>query len=205
MANSMLNDLVGRLGDGGVAQIASSLGADQGTTRSAIEQALPALLGGLAGNAKSPGGADALSSALDDHSGSVFDQLGGLLGSGGGDGAKILGHVLGGKQGAVEQKLAGNSGLDLGSISKLLPILAPLVMGYLGDRKKSDGLDAGGLGSLLGTERRQAEATSPGLGGLASILDSDGDGSIVDDVIDLTKGGGSKGGIGSILGRLLRR
>ncbi len=205
MANSMLNDLVGRLGDGGVAQIASSLGADQGTTRSAIEQALPALLGGLAGNAKSPGGADALSSALDDHSGSVFDQLGGLLGSGGGDGAKILGHVLGGKQGAVEQKLAGNSGLDLGSISKLLPILAPLVMGYLGDRKKSDGLDAGGLGSLLGTERRQAEASSPGLGGLASILDSDGDGSIVDDVIDLTKGGGSKGGIGSILGRLLRR
>ncbi|MGH1504701.1 MAG: DUF937 domain-containing protein [Acidimicrobiales bacterium] len=205
MANSMLNDLVGRLGDGGVAQIASSLGADQGTTRSAIEQALPALLGGLAGNAESPGGADALSSALDDHSGSVFDQLGGLLGSGGGDGAKILGHVLGGKQGAVEQKLAGNSGLDLGSISKLLPILAPLVMGYLGDRKKSDGLDAGGLGSLLGTERRQAEATSPGLGGLASILDSDGDGSIVDDVIDLTKGGGSKGGIGSILGRLLRR
>lgn len=179
----LLDGIMEQLGSGGVAQISQSLGADQGDVGSAIAAALPAILGGMANNAGSPGGAAALSEALDDHNPSIFDQLGPLLAGGGGDGAKILGHVLGARQGQVESHLAQQSGLDMGMIAKLLPLLAPLVMGYLAKQKQSQGLDPADLGKVLSQERQQHEQGSPGLGGLASILDADHDGSIIDDVI----------------------
>ncbi len=183
--SGLLDGIMEQLGAGGVAQISRSLGADQGDVGSAIAAALPAILGGMANNASSGGGAEALSNALDDHSPSIFDQLGSLLGGGGGgdDGAKILGHVLGARQGQVESHLAQRSGLDPGMIAKLLPLLAPLVMGYLSKQKQSQGLNPADLGQVLNRERQQHEQGSPGLGGLASILDADNDGSIIDDVI----------------------
>lgn len=197
---------MGQLGSGGVAQIADALGVDEGKASGAIGMALPALLGGLANNAKQPEGAQSLANALDAHDSSVFSNLGDLLG-GGGDGDKILGHVLGSKKGSVEQNLAGQSGLDVGAITKLLPMLAPLVMGYLSKQKQDGGLDAGALGSMLNKEHQASQKKSPGLGGLASILDADGDGSIMDDVMDMAKGGGgkSKGGLGGLLGKILGR
>lgn len=197
-----------QLGEGGVAEIASGLGIDQAAATKAIGMALPAIMGGMAANAAKPQGAQALSSALEDHDASIFEQLGPLL-AGGGSGAGILGHVLGNKQANVQQNLAGQSGLDLGAIMKLLPILAPIVMGFLSKKKQDDGLDADGLGKVLQQERATAEAKSPGLGGLASILDSDGDGSIMDDVMDMAGGnaggGSSKGGLGGLLGKILGR
>lgn len=180
--SELVEGILGQLGPGGLAQIAGSLGVDEAAAGSAVSAALPAILAGMANNTSKPEGANALAGALNDHSLSIFDGLGGLLG-GGGDGAKILGHVLGGRQSKVAGNLSQQSGLDLGVIMKLLPILAPLVMGYLSNQKQSKGLDAGSLGGVLAQERQQAESSSPGLGGLASILDSDGDGSVVDDLL----------------------
>lgn len=185
--SELVEGILGQLGPGGMAQIAASLGTDEKATQSAVSAAIPAILAGMANNSRQPAAAASLATALDDHSPSIFDALGGLLGAGGGglagDGAKILGHVLGGRQSGVEQNLASQSGLSLDVIMKLLPILAPLVMGYLSKQKQEQGLDAGGLGDLLGRERQRAEQAQPGLGGLAAILDSDGDGSIVDDLL----------------------
>lgn len=178
----LLDGIMEQLGSGGVAQISQALGADQGDVGSAIAAALPAILGGMANNARSADGAAALSTALDDHNPSIFEQLGPIL-AGGGDGAKILGHVLGGRQNQVESNLAQQSGLDLGMIAKLLPMLAPLVMGYLAKQKQSKGLDPADLGQVLGQEHDDHRAASPGLGGLASILDANHDGSIIDDVL----------------------
>ncbi len=202
----LLDELMGSLGEGGVSQIAQGLGVDQGAAQKAIGMALPALLGGMATNAAKPEGANALATALDDHSPSIMDQLGPLL-SGEGPGAAILGHVLGNKQENVQQNLAGQSGLDLGSISKLLPVLAPIVMGFLSKKKQEGGLDAAGLGNVLNQERQVQEKANPGLGGLASILDADGDGSIMDDLAGMAGGGkgdaGGGGGLGGLLGKIL--
>lgn len=181
--SGLLDGIMEQLGSAGLAQISKSLGADESMVGSAVASALPAIIAGMANNTRSSQGAESLSSALDDHDVSIFGQLGDLLGSGGGDGAKILGHVLGQRQPYVEQSVAQKSGIDLSLIMKLLPILAPLVMGYLSKEKKSQGLDAGSLGGVLGTERQEAEKKEPGLGGLAAILDADGDGSILDDVL----------------------
>jgi hypothetical protein len=180
--SELVDGVMKQLGSGGVAQIAKSLGADESAVGSAVAAAIPAILAGMANNARQPQGAEDLHSALNDHSPSIFDHLGSLLG-GSDDGAKILGHVLGGRQPSVEQNIAGQSGLNLDVIMKLLPILAPLVMGYLSREKQSRDLDPGGLGSILGQERQQVEKRQPGLGGLAAILDADGDGSIVDDIL----------------------
>lgn len=196
---------------GGTGQLASAIGADEGAMGPLISAALPAILGGLANNTKSPAGAASLSNALNEHNDSVFGDLGSILT--GGPGEAILGHVLGQKRAPVEQKLAGQTGVDLSMITKLLPLLAPLVMGYLAKQKQAKSLDDAGLGSMLNDERRQAETKSPGLGGLASILDADGDGSIIDDVIGMAGGGGSaggaaggqKGGLGGLLGKILGR
>jgi hypothetical protein len=171
-----------QLGSEGVAEIAGTLGADEGTVNAAVAAALPMIIAGMAKNSQESTGAASLSSALDDHDPSVFGQLGGLLG-GGGDGAAILGHVLGGNQPRVEQNLSQQSGLDLATIMKLLPILAPLVMGYLSREKQERGLDANSLPGVLAEERQAAEQRQPGLGSLTAILDADGDGSFIDDVL----------------------
>lgn len=180
--SELLDGIMDQLGSDGVARIATSLGADESMTRSAVAAALPAIIAGMANNSHEPEGAASLSNALDDHDASIFGQLGELLG-GGGDGGKILGHVLGGNQPRVEQNISKQSGLDIGLIMQLLPILAPLVMGYLSKQKQERGLDADSIPAVLDSERQEAERRSPGLGGLASILDADGDGSILDDVI----------------------
>lgn len=182
--SNLVDGILDQLGPAGVAQIAESLGVDEQVMGPAVAAAIPAIIGGMANNAREPQGAESLANALDDHSPSIFESLGGLLGGGGiEDGAKILGHVFGNRRQGVERNLAGQSGIDVGVIMKLLPILAPLVMGYLSREKTSRNLDPGGLGSILGQERQAAEQRQPGLGGLASILDADGDGSVIDDVL----------------------
>ncbi len=160
--------------------------------------ALPAILGAMANNTKSEQGANALSGALDSHDSGVFDKIGDLLGNV--DGGKILGYVLGNKQEATTQRIAGGSGLDIGSVAKLLPMLAPLVMGFLSKQKNEQSLSPSQLAGALNQERARTEEKAPGLGGLAAILDSDGDGLDLDDLKKLT---GSTGGLGGLLGNIL--
>lgn len=197
--SNMLEDLLSQLGPGGVSKIAGSLGSDQTATAKAIGLALPALLGGMARNANQPDGAQSLANALDDHGDGLMGQLAGLLG-----GSGILGHILGQKQEPVAQQVSRGSGLDMGAVMKLLPILAPIVMGYLSRQKKQQGLDAASIGSMLDQERRQVEQPGgSGIGGaIASMLDDDGDGIDLGDIMGAL-GGGQNSGMGGMLGKLL--
>lgn len=169
LANALERDHDGSLLDG----LAGLLGGASGGSGGG----LGALLGGASGGGGG-GGLGAL--------------LGGLMGGGAPaskttDGDGILGHILGDKRGAVEQGVARSSGLDAGTVGKLLPMLAPLVMGALGRAKKQQNLDAGGLASMLNQERARVERDSPGMqeGGLLGMLDMDNDGDISDDVAKL--------------------
>lgn len=188
-----MQSLIGSLGQSELSALGQQLGADPATTGKAVSAALPALLGSLSRNADSPTGAASLASALDrDHDGSILDDIGGFLGGGQtAAGDAILGHVLGGRQPAVEQNIANSAGLDLGMVQRLLPLLAPLLMGYVGRAKRQQGFDAGSLAGMLGGARRQIDAGSPGL--LGSLLDADGDGDATDDVLRL--GGKLLGGL----------
>ena len=97
--DDLISQVLRSLGPDAVQSIAGQIGAPPQQTASAVEVALPMILGAMGRNAAQPGGADAIHSALQrDHAGlDIGSVLGSVLG-GGGDGAGILGHVLGGKQ-----------------------------------------------------------------------------------------------------------
>ena len=193
--SSILEGLAGKLDGEVLEQISRQIGADPATTANAVEMALPVLLGGLANNAASPEGAGALDAALAaDHDGGLLDNLGALFGGVGTnprslDGAGIIDHIFGGRQEAVQGGIERSTGLDRGQVFQLLAVLAPLVMAYLGKRKRDAGLDAGGIGGELQQERERMEQKEPGLGGLfGQLFDQNGDGSVVDDVMRMAPG-----------------
>ena len=200
----ILDLLASNLGGSQVDQIAQTIGADRQKTQTAIGAALPAILTGLNRNTNSTEGAHNLARTLEkNHDGSLLDNLGGFLqGQVSGkqtDGSGILGHVLGGQRQQVEQGVAQASGLDMGQIAKLLPLLAPIVMAALGRQKRQAGLDGGALSGMLGQEATRARQAAPSgaLGALTGFLDRDGDGSIQDDIA----GQVGKAALGKLFGR----
>lgn len=192
--------------------VAGQTGQPESKTAEVLGMAMPLLLGAMKKNVSRPGGAEGLMNALSTkHDGSILDDLGGFFGGGVNkevidDGAGILGHVLGPKQKMVEQTLSQKSGLDSGSVAQILKIAAPIVMGYLAQQKSSNNVkDANGLntllGSMLGGQPRQNQSL------IESLLDADGDGSVMDDVADMVMGTGTKkkkGGLGGFLGGIFR-
>ncbi len=199
-----LQDLLGQQqGTEAVDQISQNVGAEPSAVNTAIQAALPMILGGLANNAATPQGAESLNTALEqDHDGSILGNLGGL-GSmifGGQDAAPprqadaggILGHILGGNQAPVVQEVSNQSGLGGGQVAQILMMLAPIVMGYLGRQKQQQGVGADGLGGLLGglLGGQQAAAApqssgNPMMDMASSYLDKDGDGSSMDDIASM--------------------
>jgi hypothetical protein len=195
---SDLQSLLRELGGSRISELSQALGADEGQARSALAMGLPTILAALQRNASRPGGAEALAQALDrDHDGSVLGDLASVLKGGRQtDGEGILRHALGDRRSSVEEAVSSQSGLGKDQVSKLMAMLAPLVMGQLGKARRSGGGDAGGLADLLQRETAAVTANGPDLGGLASLLDRDGDGSIADDLGGIAKG---------LLGGMLKR
>lgn len=210
-SQSMVDELMAQLQGAPMQQMAQQLGASGQQIQSAVGAALPLLLGALGNNAAQPQGAAALFGALQrDHIpaapqglGGLGDLLGSVLGSAGGgnrsgagglgDGAAILGHILGGNQQRAESQLGQATGLG-NNAGQLLAMLAPMVMAFLANRVQSGNLDATALGQTLGRERAQVQQQG-GLGGglLGSLLDQNGDGQF--DAGDLLKlGAGLLGG-----------
>ncbi|MBA5630416.1 DUF937 domain-containing protein [Moheibacter lacus] len=179
--------LQGVMGQQMVSGVVNQLGIENEQAKMAISAAVPLLLTALNKNANS-GDAQNIANALErDHDGSILDNLGGFLQGGNfSDGANILNHVLGGKQAQVENAIGKTSGLNSGQIAQILAMLAPIVMGYLGKEKSQNGLDAGGLSSLLGGLVGGASQTNQReMGTIERLLDQDGDGDAMDDVVDL--------------------
>lgn len=211
-------------------QIAAQLGVDEATAESATRTALPALVQGMQANAADQERAASLVRAIAKHANAAQpDKLDDVDTD---DGAKIVNHVFGDNTDAVVNQLGGlGGGSDM--IKKLLPLLAPLLMGFLakqfGGSKKSTSEAAvessgdddsgsgggigdllkGGLGGLFGKKKSDDSNESSddgGLGGLGDLLGggSDGGGGGLGDLLGGLLGGGSGGsGGGGGLGDLL--
>ena len=205
----ILDLLSSDLGKTIISGVAGSTGNDSNKTSSVLTMALPVLMKAMERNASTPQGAEGLMGALQGkHNGSILDNLGGLFGGGVDDGVKqdgqkILGHVLGAKQQGVEKILGEKSGLDAGSVANILKVAAPILMGVLGNQAKQQNVSSSNgigdlLGGMLGGNSAQKEQSF-----LESILDADGDGSVIDDVAGMVLGNASKkGGLGGLLGGL---
>ncbi|MEC3964657.1 DUF937 domain-containing protein [Flagellimonas halotolerans] len=193
-----------------VSGVAGQTGQPEGKTADVLSMAMPLLMGAMKKNASTPGGAQGLMDALSSkHDGGILDDLGGLFGGGVDqnvmdDGAGILGHILGSKQPQVENALSRKSGIDAGTVSQILKIAAPIILGYLGKQTRQQNVSSpeglnGLLGGLMGGGKTAAKQQSL----VEAFLDSDGDGSVIDDLAGLALGGGqNKGGLGGMLGGL---
>jgi hypothetical protein len=181
-STSVLDALQAQLGPDTIQKMSAQLGTDTAATSNAISMAVPILLGGLSKNAANAEGAAALDNALNAHDGGILDNLGALLGGGGGVGAKILGHILGSRRAPVEQGVGRATGMNAQQVGQLLIMLAPLVMGVLGRMKRQQSVGAEQLPKVLGQANLEMARQSSAIGDLSRILDSNHDGQIADDV-----------------------
>jgi hypothetical protein len=189
-----LNDILAQMG--GLQSMARELGVSESQAASGAAALVPAILGGFKKQAQSqPSG---------------LEGLGGLLGQLGGAGLLdnvlapqptdvsrgngVLGQIFGSKDvsRAVAHNAASQTGLDSTLLKKMLPMLAMLVAGYMAKQggrgepaaqpsSTADGL-GGLLGSLLGGQTAGA-AAQPAAPGFASMLDLNGDGNPLDDIL----------------------
>ena len=191
-----------------ISGVAGQTNQPENKTADVLSMAMPLILGAMKKNASSPEGAAGLINALSSkHNGSILDNLGGLFNGGVDDnvmqdGAGILGHVFGGKQANIENALSQKSGLDAGSIAQILKIAAPIVMGMIGKQTaQSNVSDSSGMNALLGSMLGGQPQENQSL--ITTLLDADGDGSILDDVAGMVMGGSKKkGGLAGLLGGL---
>lgn len=175
--SGLVDNVLANLNNDQIGAIAAKLGVDPAQAQTAIEHAVPLIVGGMAQNASTPAGANALNSALGDHAGfDVSNVLGSVLGGGGsGMGGAILGHIFGGNQGAANQGLGQATGLGTQNAGQLMAILAPIVMGTLANHAQGQGLNAGGLGGMLAQEAQQIQQQGGSAGGLLnSVLSNSG-------------------------------
>lgn len=213
-----MNDLEDLIRQLPMEELSDMLGADKESIEGAVRSALPALVGGMQANAQDPGGANSLMKALSRHAGDQTPNT--LQDIDTEDGAKIVHHIFGSNESEVASLLDGKTGGG-GLVQKLLPMLAPLILAWLGKKvmgnsSSGGGGGGGGLGDLVGDVLGggKDEASSDG-GGIGDLLDSLSGGSQtspsggIGDLLDSLSGGSqggapsSGGGIGDLLGGLL--
>ena len=183
--DSIIQLLISQMGGGAVGKISDQLGIDEDKTQQAIGMALPVLIGALNRNTEQSGGAEALVGALQrDHDGSILDNLSGAVTKEETvqDGLAILGHVFGERQSNVQGSISRATGLDQDQVMRIFALLAPIVLGALGQMQRKKNLDAQGVSKLLQEERTTVEKTGSGL---VQLLDMDGDGDVSEEIISL--------------------
>jgi len=153
---NILNIIREQLSPEMLGQISKTVGEDPEGTKTALQQALPALLGSAAAQASSPGGATGLLEMLKQKTpqGGWSESLSGLLGSAGGGsaGSSFVGSLLGPKMNLVRDFIAGHSGIRPESATSLMSMGGQILMGILGKQVMARGLGASGLGQLLSSQ-----------------------------------------------------
>ncbi|WP_245306269.1 DUF937 domain-containing protein [Roseovarius aestuariivivens] len=181
-----------------LAQLAQQFGLDESTAQQLTQMLAPAI-GSAAKQRAQEGEAErVLETFRGESQANLFDDpAAAASGAGQAQGMDFLQTLLGGKQEAegLAQEAANRAGVESSTVAQFLPALAAMVQGGLqknmpdstidGMEARLSGSGGGGLigmvGGLLGG-KKDAGDDNP-LGPLVQMLDQDGDGSVLDDVI----------------------
>jgi heat shock protein HslJ len=176
MAKSLLEGLTGLVTPELLSNAARTIGTSEGSVASGLGAAFPTILAGLAGKAGKP---DAMKSVFDLITNPANDAgvlRNPALAAGATDpksplgamGGTLLSSLFGSQLSSVGELVTRSAGLPGGAGGSLLRMAAPLVVGFLGKRVATGGLNAAGLSSLLAGERDQIMRAAPA--GLSSAL-----------------------------------
>ncbi|MBL8174450.1 MAG: DUF937 domain-containing protein [Bryobacterales bacterium] len=169
---NLLETLLSAQGGGAVRNLANQFGLDESQAASAISSLLPALQGGLQNNLSQAGGIDGLLGALQggNHARFLDDESAFGAPETTAEGNGILGHLLGSKDAsrAAANAASEQTGLPAQMMKQMLPVVATMVMGALSKQNAAAPQAEGGL-----------------MGTLSSLLDSNRDGNVADDVLGM--------------------
>lgn len=185
-----LEALLGLLQGQDLGQLAEQVGGNEGQVKNGVMAALPAMLTALSKNTGTEKGAQELNNVLEKkHDGSILDNLSGYLSNPDlKDGAGILNHLFGNQTSNVANAVSQSSGLDSNGSMKMLQMLAPILMGMLGQQKKQNNLDAEGIGNLTSmlASNFGSEAGASGImEAVTNLLDANKDGNVMDDIMGM--------------------
>jgi hypothetical protein len=178
MATNLVSSVMQFLTPDLVAKIARTLGIDPDVAQKAVNAAVPAILASFAGLAAKPAGAQQLSDALEQQPPGMLSQLTSAIG--GTDqkaiadaGSGLLSTLLGGGGlNGLVSAMSAFSGINQNASKSVLGLIAPMVVGTLGQQQRSGGLDARGLANLLSSQKDQIAAAMPS--GLANMMGARG-------------------------------
>jgi hypothetical protein len=161
-----------------VSQLGNQFGLQPDQTQSALSALVPALAAGFQRNMTTQGGLESLVAALSsgrhqrylDDASSLADSASIQEGNG------ILAHVFGSKDISrqVAQRAADQTGIDVTTLTQMLPLVAAMAMGGLSRQSNA----SGGAPALSTSGSDLMSMLSP-------VLDQNRDGSMVDDLIGL--------------------
>ncbi len=101
------------------------------------------------------------------------------------NGEGIVNHLLGKHQLEAAQIISQMSQLNIFKSGVLMQLIAPVIMGVVGQTRKSGGLDLGGLAKVLLGGKGQGNQNRGGSTILEKLLDRDGDGNMMDDLLNM--------------------
>lgn len=190
--SDFINDFLNNFGGDASNKIGSSLGIDPGIIQQAIPIIAPMILGGLMKQKQEYGSQDRVDHILNKYGDpGVLDNIDGLVNERSQlDGDPNLGGLLGNSGSSLSNALSDKLGLNMSTAMKIIPLVAPLILGYLSKQRNNN---------------------PEGSTGFASFLDQNADGNILDDIAGFLGGGQQQqtsqqnplGSIGDVLGTLL--
>lgn len=214
---SLIDLITGNAGTQVAEQAENKFGIQKNQVIALLAVAAPLVISYLRNKSQDANEAEALNQALDrDHDGSVLNDPS-QLEARQQEGGSILDHIFGGQKAQVENSLSEQTGISMNKIGPILAMLAPLIMGYIGREKQSNGVNSGGLGDLLGgilggaQNQAQAQPSNPINDILGQVLgggqQQQSSGNPLNNILGQVLGGGQQqqqqGGLGGLLGSIL--
>jgi hypothetical protein len=175
MAN-LIEDIMESLNPEVSKQLSTNMGIRENDAMKMIPAVAPLILGGLKRQMEQRGGADRVDHILNKYGrADVLDRIGDEIGVRAIDENPDprLGGLLGESGVQASETLSKQFNIDPGIAMKIIPALAPIILGALSNKR-----DKAGLGAT----------------GIASLIDQDGDGDVLDDVAGFLLGGLSSSG-----------
>lgn len=196
---------------GGIESMAKELGVPPSMAKAGADALLPAILGGFKKQAQvQPGGVEGLGGLLGQlGGGGLLDSVLGSQPTPVDQGNDVLGQIFGSKDvsRAVAGQAAAQTGLDSGVLKQMLPMVAMMAAGYMAKQGGQASGGGGGLGDLIGgalggsggggglggmlgnmlggAAGGGAAPSAGGLAGISQMLDFDGDGNPLDDIMGM--------------------
>jgi OmpA-OmpF porin, OOP family len=184
MAGSIVDSLMSMLGPQIAGPIASRLGESTDAVQRGLQGGAAAMLSGIAAKADQPGFMSQIFSLITNPANtsgalSSLTSNPALAAPGGGSplsdlGSRFASSIFGSGQSAITDAIGRFSGLSGGKMSSLISMAAPMVLGFLGQHVRENGLSAGDLGNSLKADASKLQGFLPSgfrslLGGVPSV------------------------------------